>query len=323
MRCHNGRRMSDSTPRILYIAGAGRSGTTLLAMLLGELPACVSVGEVRHMWQRGVRENQLCACGHPFAECPFWTAVGERAFGGWDASEAARQVELLARVDRLRHFPQVAVGGVSSRFRAELREYAERQRRVYVAVAGVSGRRVIVESSKSPTYAVTLRAVAGMDVDVIHLVRDSRAVAYSWTRTRVMPEIQDRAAHMATFRPAQASLTWLGNNLAIDSMWALGLHPTVMRYEALARDPVGEIERVLRPRVPEALSAGLDRLKGPSVEVGTHHTVAGNPMRFSSGRLTLAADEEWRARMPRADRRLVAAMTAPLLARYGYPLSGR
>jgi len=315
--------MSDSQPRILYIAGAGRSGTTLLAMLLGELPACVSVGEVRHMWQRGVRENQLCACGLPFAECPFWSAVGERAFGGWDAAEAARQVELLRRVDRLRHFPQVAVRGVSARFRADLAEYAARQRRVYEAVAGVSGRHVIVESSKSPTYAVILRSVAGLDVNVVHLVRDSRAVAYSWTRTRVMPEIRDRDAHMATFRPSQASLTWLGNNLAIDSMWGLGLHPTVMRYEALVRDPVREIERALRSRVPEALAAGLDRLRGPSVELGTQHTVAGNPVRFRSGPLELAPDEEWRARMPRGDQRLVAAMTAPLLARYGYPLRTR
>jgi hypothetical protein len=315
--------VTDSRIRIIYIAGAGRSGTTLLAMLLGELPAAVSVGEVRHMWLRGVRENQLCACGLPFAECPFWTAVGERAFGGWDAAEAARQVELLRRVDRLRHFPRVAAHGLSARFRADLAEYAGRQRRVYEAVADVSGKRVIVESSKGPTYAVILRSVAGMDVNVVHLVRDSRAVAYSWTRTRVMPEIQGRRATMATFGPAQSSLAWLGNNLAIDAMWGLGLRPTVMHYEALVDAPAREIERALAPRVPEAVAGGLERLAGPAVEVGTHHTVAGNPVRFRSGPVTLAADEEWRSRMPSRDRRVVAAMTAPLLARYGYPLRTR
>jgi hypothetical protein len=311
--------VTDSKARILYIAGAGRSGTTLLAMLLGELPACVSVGEMRHMWKRGVLENQLCACGQAFADCPFWTAVGDRAFGGWDAGEAARQVELLRRVDRLRHFPRVAARGLSARFRAEAAEYAGRQRRVYEAVADVSGRRVIVESSKGPTYAVILRA-AGMDVHVIHLVRDSRAVAYSWTRKRVMPEIRDGSAHMATFSPAQASLTWLTSNLAIDSMRGLGVSPTVIRYEALVADPPGEIGRALASRMPEAVAGGLDRLTGPSVEVGTQHTVAGNPVRFHSGRVTLVADEEWRARMPVRDKRLVAAITGPLLARYGYPL---
>jgi hypothetical protein len=36
--------------------------------------------------------------------------------------------------------------------------------------------------------------------------------------------------------------------------------------------------------------------------------------------VTLVADEEWRARMPVRDKRLVAAITGPLLARYGYPL---
>ena len=73
-----------SPPQVLYVGGWGRSGSTLLSHLLGRLPEMVAVGELRYVWQAGVSGNELCGCGQPFDECPFWVAVGEEAFGGWD-----------------------------------------------------------------------------------------------------------------------------------------------------------------------------------------------------------------------------------------------
>jgi hypothetical protein len=51
------------------------------------------------------------------------------------------------------------------------------------------------------------------------------------------------------------------------------------------------------------------------------HTVAGNADRMRSGPLTVRLDDAWRTDLPTRSRRLVSALTAPLLARYGYPLS--
>src|SRR2546430_17108956 len=74
----------EMVTRVLYIGGLGRSGTTLLERLLGELPGACALGEVVHLWDRDVRDDERCACGRPFSGCDFWRAVGERAFGGWD-----------------------------------------------------------------------------------------------------------------------------------------------------------------------------------------------------------------------------------------------
>jgi hypothetical protein len=304
-------------PRILYIAGAGRSGSTLLAMLLGELPGCVSVGELCHLWERGVLENRLCGCGAAFSDCPFWSQVGEAAFGGWAAANAVRQVELLYAVGRQRHFPLVAMRTGRARFRADLREYAERQRRVYEAVAAVSGRPVIIDSSKSPVYALTVRST-GLDMIVVHLVRDSRAVAHSWTRTRTEADARHADVQMPTFGPVRSSITWISNNLAIDAMRGLGLRAAVMRYESLVRDPRREIVRAVGTELPEAIEGGLDRIGGRTIAVGTQHTVAGNPVRMQGGEVTLRLDEEWCSEMRPANRRAVALLTWPLLARYGY-----
>ena len=60
------------------IAGPGRSGSTLVAELLGQLKAFESVGELNVLWNRGFLENQPCGCRTPFRDCAYWrsTAVG-------------------------------------------------------------------------------------------------------------------------------------------------------------------------------------------------------------------------------------------------------
>jgi hypothetical protein len=54
------------------------------------------------------------------------------------------------------------------------------------------------------------------------------------------------------------------------------------------------------------------------VRLSPNHQVAGNPMRFRTGRVDIRADEAWRTGFGAARRRLVTALTLPLLARYGY-----
>ena len=68
--------------KVLYIAGSGRSGSTILDNILGELDGFVSAGEVRFLWERGMRDDRTCACGEPFSSCPFWGDVLTRAYGG-------------------------------------------------------------------------------------------------------------------------------------------------------------------------------------------------------------------------------------------------
>lgn len=310
------RALEAATPRILYVAGAGRSGSTLLGMVLGALPGCTHVGELRHVWERGVLENRLCGCGAAFSDCPFWTAVGERAFGGWSTDDARAQVRRLWATGRQRHFPLVATGLGPARFRAEARVYGELQERVYAAVAAVCGTPVIVDTSKSPIYALTLRAQA-LDVRVIHLVRDSRAVAYSWTRTKATGD-SSKTEYMPTFHPGHSTLTWISNNVAIDAVALRGLRPRVLRYEHLVSAPARELERSVADLLPETARAALPDLADPEFAAGTQHTVAGNPMRMRTGPLKLRLDDAWRSEMRPADRLLVSAMTFPLLLRYGY-----
>src|SRR4029077_18987486 len=70
---------------------------------------------------------------------------------------------------------------------AALREYAEVAGRLYRAIAAATGARVIVDTSKRTGDAALLRCLPGVGPRVLHVVRDPRAVAYSWSHRSGSP----------------------------------------------------------------------------------------------------------------------------------------
>ena len=314
--------------RVLYVGGTGRSGSTLLDRLVGQVPGAVSLGEVVHLWARGVRDDERCGCGEAFSSCPFWTAVGDRAFGGWDRIDVERVLALQRAVDRNRFIPFALVPSASPRYRRDVRAYAPYVEGVLRAAGEVAGARVVIDSSKHPSTAAVYRGIPGLDLRVIHLVRDPRGVAYSWTKQVVKPEVAGRDELMPRFRPAKMARWWLAFNALFDVLAVTGVPTMVMRYESLTEHPRAELDRALRfarlPRGGDALGFVDDPGRSPAgaepgtVRLGPAHTVAGNPMRFATGRVELRADEAWRTELAPVDERTVTMLTRPLLRRYGY-----
>jgi hypothetical protein len=306
--------------RVVFVGGLGRSGTTLLERMLGECPGVCPLGEVVHLWHRALNHDERCACGRRFSACGFWREVGAQAFGGWDRVDTVRIGTLAARVERTRHLPRLAVPRLaipaSPAGPAHLvAEYAGYYARVYRAAAEVSGARVVIDSSKHSALAYCLRWAAGIDLRVVHMVRDSRGVAYSWTKTVPRPET-DGTDEMTRYRPGHTALLWNAHNAAFGLLRRRGVPVHRVRYEELLADPAATLRQV-------AAFAGvdpgdLDFLSRDSVRLGTCHSVAGNPMRFSTGDLPLRRDDSWREDLPSCQRRLVGALTAPLLSAYGY-----
>src|SRR5262249_23581595 len=174
--------------RVIFLAGLGRSGTTLLERALGEIPGLQPLGEVTPLWRRGIDDDELCGCGERFSTCPFWQAVGERAFGGWHNVDLGAIARARNDAERLWRVPELLLGPGGSSVKASARLIAESHRRGYDAAAAVSGANVVVDSSKHPALAYCLRSDAGIDLRVVHVVRDSRGVAYSWTKSVERPE---------------------------------------------------------------------------------------------------------------------------------------
>jgi hypothetical protein len=314
-----GERPAPAGPvRVLFIGGLGRSGSTLLDRMLGRLDDVSSVGELVHLWERGLKENNRCGCGQPFADCPFWRRVGEVAFGGWDRLDVDEVLALKGSVDRNRFVPLMVLPALSPAYRARLAQYLDLLERLYGAVREVGGRPLVVDASKHASAAFLVRRMRGVDLRLVHLVRDSRGVAFSWTKRMRRAEVVAGDALMATDTPLRMSARYLGYNVLFHLLRALGVRGLLLRYESLVRDPAAELARVMtvagRPPAPGELGFVGDGW----VELGPSHALAGNPMRFRSGRVPLRVDEEWRGRLRRRHRLLTLASTWPLLLRYGY-----
>lgn len=302
--------------RVLYIGGYSRSGSTLLLRLLGSLPGLFCVGEVWDIWRRSFMENQLCGCGASFHSCEFWNAVVREAFGSADNVNGAAMQQFKTVVEARQSLPFLMMPSLRTpAYQRRLAEYGKVLQALYDAIQKVSGCDVIVDSSKVAPYAFVLRSVPSIDLFVAHLVRDSRATAYSWQRQKVRPEIHWTTAYMERYGVVRSALEWDAYNVLLQLIQMTGVPYVRLRYEDFVLDPyryIGQIAKFLG--MPDA--AG--RHHASSVELPVQHTVSGNPMRFQTGTVQVRPDIEWQARMTQWHKALVTLLSWPLLSYYGY-----
>lgn len=306
--------------QVVYIVGCGRSGSTLLERMLGAIPGFTNGGELIGLFPRVALEDQRCGCGQPFSVCPFWKSVGKRAYGGWDKDAVQRVAKLQRSVIRQRYVPFLVEPRTAPRtFRELLREYIAAYRDLYTSIAEVSGAGVLVDASKSPAQLLAMRSIRGIDVRVLHLVRDSRGVAHSWNKSGInLPHVHDRQRIMRTHAPRRTAVIWSTFQMEAALLRAMSRESSRIRYEDLVANPRRTLEQALAsiglPVQPDC----LEHVDESGVTLGSSHGIAGSRSRFTNGRIELQLDDDWRLRLSPASRRVVTALTLPQLIMYGY-----
>jgi Sulfotransferase family len=303
--------------KVLYIAGSGRSGTTLLDRILGQLEGFFSAGELENLWERGMLADRKCGCGLPFSRCPTWMAIMQRAYGGPDGVDARRMAACNRERTGPRRVPSVLARGVRGGDPAT-RSQRETLHRLYQSVRQETGCRVLVDSSKSALYAEQLKTLPDVDLYLVHLVRDPRATAHSFQRRKKLPDFGDERL-MQRQPPLVSSRRWALWQTVTELLWR-GRPDRYLRvrYEDFVRDPQATVRRITA-----LVGEGPLELPFPSettVRLRPTHSVSGNPNRFTTGIVEVRADDEWMHLMRRTDRMLVTALTMPLLLHYRYPL---
>ncbi|MGL5911607.1 MAG: sulfotransferase, partial [Phycicoccus sp.] len=300
--------------RVLYVGGAGRSGTTIVSTVLGQASGVFAVGELRFAWERGVGQDHRCGCGEPFSRCPVWADVIVRAFGSTGPPDPIALHENLLHRLRILRVPQGLLRSAFGRPAVPYHRYDADIHRMYRAVADLDGVDVVVDSSKNPVYAKLLERLPGVELTVLTVVRDPRAGAFSWRRRKTTGD-RDDGATMERLEVWRSALVWTAWHALLGHWFPEGDRHLLLRYEDFVAEPEASVRRMLdrlgRDNGPDFADDG-------SVLLSPTHTVAGNPNRHSSGRTRLALDDEWRHRMPWRDRALGTLLALPLLRRYGY-----
>lgn len=295
---------SSKRPVVVVIVGMGRSGTTILESVLASRLGALGLGEVRLFWQRGVLADERCGCGDKASRCRLWGRVIER----WDLAAASRQEARRARYDRLSRLFVVLARRTTPR-KTEEAKYQKGLASIYEDVLLGAGVPLAIDSSKHPVHAALLCELSTVDVRVVHLVRDPRAVAYSWGQYKERTDADGRPP-MRRFGPLRSGVEWILKNLGcVFLKWRYSEHYHFVTYEEFAADPDSVVEQV------------QDFLQLPdSTEDGMLHGIAGNPSRISRRELNVLEDKRWKKDMSPLDRLVVTIVALPLLLFFGYSL---
>ena len=188
---------------VAYVGGMGRSGSTILQAVLGGVDGFVPLGRS----PRGLAsapDQRTLRVRRALLQLSFLEAgrasriwrMERRTLRGHDqsrSSSSAPPADTVLHCQRphWRH----------ARSRGKL---ADALGHVYAAAARVSKSRVLIDSTKDAPYAYLLDGMPTVDLRVVHLVRDPRAVAHSWRRLVERPEYREidslRDSHMDRYR---------------------------------------------------------------------------------------------------------------------------
>jgi hypothetical protein len=310
---------------VVYLGGFGRSGSTLVERMLGAAPGWVNVGELVDLARSVAPGDELCGCGQPFSSCPMWTRVGDLAFKGWTEDVLARLTELHRAAARQRHLPRLL--GSPRRPPEALVDLRAAYARIYRAVADVTGSHVVVDASKGPALGQALAGAHDIDLRMLNVVRDPRAVAWSWRQQVARPHAASTTSggeEMWRIPAHRSAAQWSALQLEMEAIAGLGGVPSArLRYETFVADPVGTLVDVTTSLGVPLSAADLPAVVEGRVELGPSHGLSGNPGRFRSGSIELRRDDGWTTEMPTTDRAVVTALTLPLLRTYGYHATTR
>lgn len=299
---------------LIYVLSNGRSGSTLLELMLNTHPAIWTVGEAHQLPWELRRRMTGCGCGTAVGECDFWKPLLARIPLDADVPiDWFREGHGTGRVLRWAHLARIA--GLGSRHLDQpMEQYADTNWRylstVKEAAEAHAGRpmRWLVDASKCPYRLFWLGQSDLFDIRIVHLMKGPRGFVYSMTKQR-LPK-RDLEQLRITVR---MSGRWLVENSIMSAACSAFDHSQWLRvqYEELAGDPRGALDRIgnwLGLSFPDNAVSDFREFE--------NHGIGGNEMRGKNTPIRL--DEKWRRHLPGPYAHIAWGTTWPLARRYGY-----
>ncbi len=322
--------MSKKKINLIYIASNGRSGSTLLDLLLGGLMECWTLGEFQILpWE--IKDHlQSCGCGKQVEECLFWQPIirchqhlleqGDihRFRQSHGVGKVLRWNELFAIWTKrnLKHG--------CTRLES-IHEYGKQNslimEDILLQAKKAKGDQVLwlVDASKDP-YRLSWLAQSGMfNLKVIHLVKDPRAFVYSMVKGRTWADSIKTGLRMAIRYVVENYIIDLvikraGMDVISSKTWHAERERSssalLLRYEDLAGNPQKTIESVC------SWLGNCTPIDVNAFRTITQHAVSGNKMRMEKRDIFL--DEKWKASLPYYLQRSTEVICRPMATRYQY-----
>lgn len=236
--------------------------------------------------------DNLCSCGHKFDDCDFWQQV----------LSCLCKKECIDP-DKFDAHPQMSWRQILSLSKKDkknfISQYGVLNDALFRCIATISGKELIVDSSKYAQRLYFLKQYGNIDLKVLHLIRNGKAVINSYIRKYR--------------KPLAAIRRWAGvNSVAIPlkrmfqpNQWM------VVSYEQLATEPVVTLQKICRYLDIEYDNSMLHFRKR------TVHNLGGNRMIFAEDEQILL-DEKWKRELKFFHGLLFDLLVGFLNKYYGY-----
>lgn len=261
---------NSDLPKVLYIAGAGRSGSTLLDIIIGNHPNYFSLGELMFLIPNGVYNEEYCSCTKKVLECQFWSKVLIKWQSKMEMSlkeYSSTQKKYLRNKKTLLFLKNYFFP--SNQFNAFLRD----TKLQYQMIASFTEGKVIVDSSKNPHRILLLKKI-GIPIHVLRISRKFSGVLNSNNKTIEKDIVKGFENSMNPKQFSYVFVTWVLDNF-LTRLMSIGIKSYHIIYENLVKNPLETLEGL----VPyDKKFTRLIHNRGPFL---AQHLVAGNAVRMS------------------------------------------
>jgi len=296
--------------KVVYLTGFWFSGATILGRSLKSSEEVIYVGEIRDYWTKGLKKNEKCSCGERFENCSFWTKVTEEYINSFPVDDIKKISKDLNELEKTKNYFKLRKfikNKNDNNFRQLLEIYLKHTEKLYESISKVSGKNIIVDSSRLPSRLLALSLSTKIELFPIYMIRDPRGVINSLIKKdfRNYGEIRNN-----TFKHI---LTWNAKNLlSLDSVNKLNSNNTLyLWYKNFTRNPAQVLEKI--KKILNCTLNYEEESGKVSINLEPGHVFTGNRSRHDTGKITITEDTKWKQELSWPRKVLVSVTSLPLL----------
>lgn len=296
---------------LIYILSSGRSGSTILDMLLGSCTDLWTTGELMMLDYELKNEHLPCGCGIIIPDCDFWGSIVTRIQLEdntlLEKSAVFRNEYGGGKLIRWNYIREIFSKKTSETFKSNARSYGEKNKQLIRMINekanSIKNVKYIVDSSKDLYRLFSLHSSGLFNIKVIHLLKSPHAFAYSMTK----PELK-------ISKTVRTSMRWTVENYLVQKMVKNHIPANnycIIKYEELAKQPE-ETLLYLQKKLD------LDTELKPNSDLGTtqSHGIAGNIARFNTQQIKV--DTAYLTGLKWSQKKLVNLISSPIRKKYGF-----
>lgn len=258
---------------LIYLLGAGRSGTTLLSTLLNNHSNIKTIGEM-HQFYEHIQLHKNCSCGLKLEECSNWKNIIESL--EIKKEEIHKIVEYLDQKESHSNILKLIFK------KSPNKKYLSYQDKYFEPIIQESKKEWLLDSSKYIARYLLLKKSKKIRIKGIYAVRDVRGVVNSFgKKVQTQKSPLSAIAYYLTINFFGQLICWMDKGVI------------KIRYEDLTKNP----EEVLSKIYNHIFDQDQNMISLPN-KFEMPHIIGGNRMK-SSSTISIKSDLKWKKSISR------------------------